>query len=164
MSNNNVLKTETNIEFEPQSKKYQDKLTTIVDQFTSVLDDYKKYYVFTNKNPEVDEYQNFYLENKNQLQNLNKDVFLMSSDIEKSIQDLNYLVTRLNAKLSGEKELTGELAKLMQNLKQTNNGADTMLYDTTFLYNKKYMQNVELLFGIVTILGLLFTLFKKKHT
>jgi len=150
-----------NNELEPQANKYQDKLNTITEQFTSVLDDYKKYYVFSNKNPEVDEYQTYYLENKSQLQNLNKEVFLISNDIERNIEKLNYIVTRLNAKLSGEKELTSELKQLMRNLKESDNGASIMLDDTTAIYNKKYIQNCEIVLGSVIILYLLFVLFKK---
>ena len=151
-----------NNELQPQAKKYQDKLNTATEQFNSVLDDFKKYYIFSNKNPEVDEYQNYYLENKSQLQNLNKDVFLISNDIESDIKKLNYIVTRLNAKLSGEKELTDELKKLLKNLKESDNGASIMLEDTTSIYNKKYIKNSELLLGIFVILYSLFVLFKKK--
>ena len=149
-------------ELEPEAQKHQDKLNTITEQFTSVLDDYKKYYIFSNKNPEVDEYQNYYLENKSQLQNLNKDVFLISNDIESSIEKLNYIVTRLNAKLSGEKELMDELKQLLRNLQDTDNGASIMLDDTTFIYNKKYIRNIEIAIGVLIMMYLLFTTFKKK--
>ena len=152
----------TDNKLEPESQKHQDKLNTITEQFNAVLDDYKKYYIFSNKNPEVDEYQNYYLENKSQLQNLNKDVFLISNDIESNIEKLNYIVTRLNAKLSGEKELTGELNQLLQHLNDTDNGATIMLYDTTYIYNKKYIQNIEIGIGGLIMIYLLFTTFTKK--
>ena len=51
----------SNAELEPESQKHQDKLKTITEQFSSILDDYKKYYIFSNKNPEVNEYQHYYL-------------------------------------------------------------------------------------------------------
>ena len=152
----------SNNELEPETNEYQTKLNMIVEQFSSVLDDFKKYYVFTNKNPEVDEYQHFYLENKSQLQNLNKDVFLIRNDIEQRIQKLNYIVTRLNAKLSSEKELNTELQELVNGLKQNDNGSIIMLQDTTYIYYQQYLLNIEMLIGIVTLIYFLFVLFKKK--
>jgi hypothetical protein len=149
-------------DLEPEPKEYKNKLNTIVQQFSSVLDDFKKYYVFTNKNPEVDEYQHFYLENKSQLQNFNKDVFLIRNDIEQNIKKLNYIVTRLNAKLSSEKELNKELVKLVDGLKQNDNGSSIMLYDTTYIYYQQYLLNIEMVIGILTLIYLLFVLFKKK--
>lgn len=149
-------------DLEPEPKEYQNKLNTIVQQFSSVLDDFKKYYVFTNKNPEVDEYQHFYLENKSQLQHFNKDVFLIRNDIEQNIKKLNYIVTRLNAKLSSEKELNKELVKLVDGLKQNGNGSSIMLYDTTYIYYQQYLLNIEMVIGILTLIYLLFVLFQKK--
>ena len=148
-------------QFQPQAQKYQTKLNTLMEQFPSVLDDYKKYYIFTNKNPEVDEYQHYYLENKTHLQNLNKDVFLIKGDIEKSIEQLDHIVTRLNAKLSGEKKLTGEFAKLLQNLKENDDGSSIMLEDSTTIYNKKYMKNWEMVIGIFIVIFSMFKTFKK---
>ena len=39
----------------PHAKKFNEKIKTIKDSFLSALDDFKKYYVFFHKNPEVDE-------------------------------------------------------------------------------------------------------------
>ena len=152
-----------NVELEPKPKEYQDKLNTLVEQFSSVLDDFKKYYVFTNKNPEVNEYQHFYLENKSQLQNLNKEVFLIRNDIETSIEKLNYIMTRMNGQLSSEKELKGELVKLVSNLKENENGAETMLVDTETTYSQQYILNVEIFCGIILVAYLVSKFFKDKN-
>lgn len=147
---------------ETKSKEYQDKINVFVEQFSSVLDDFKKYYVFTNKNPEVDEYQNFYLENKSHLENLNKEVFLVRNDIETDIKQLNNSMIRLNTNLSSEKELKDELTRLVDNLKDDETGSIVMLLDSTNIYKQKYLLNVELAFGIIMVGYLLFRIFKNK--
>ena len=111
---------------QPEAERYNEKINSLSEQFFSVLDDFTKYYVFYNKNPEVNEYQQIYLNNKSQLQNLNKNVFLLTNDIEKDIEKLNYIVTRLNAKLGDEKDLNGELLHLFGNLKNTTNSSSVM--------------------------------------
>lgn len=155
----NYLEDPNNLE--PEAKQYSEKITGLTEQFFSVLDDFTKYYVFYNKNPEVNEYQQIYLNNKSHLQNLNKNVFLLTNDIEKDIEKLNYVVTRLNAKLGDERDLSGEMLGLIDNLKNTTNSSSVMLDDTTSIYNKQYYSNINIFLGSVIILGLSIKIFRK---
>ena len=155
----NSLENTNNLQ--PEAQQYNEKINSLSEQFFSVLDDFTKYYVFYNKNPEVNEYQQIYLNNKSQLQNLNKNVFLLTNDIEKDIEKLSYIVTRLNAKLGNEKDLSGELLNLVGNLKNTTNSASVMLDDTTSIYNKQYYSNINIFLGSVIILGLFIKIFRK---
>ena len=140
---------------EPESQHFLSKLTVMKEQFASILDDFKKYYVFASKNPEVEEYQDNYLNSKTNLQKINKDVFTMSNDIEKKIEELNKIVMRLNAKLDSEKELDGELLILVNKIRNTKNGAETMLDDSVEIYNRQYYYNLEIFIGILLLLGVL---------
>ena len=151
----------TNNPLQPEAQKYEENITNLSEQFFSILDDFKKYYVFYNKNPEVNEYANFYLNSKSQLQNVNKEIFLITNSIETNIQKMNIHVVNVNRKLENEKELNGELVKLITNLKGTKNGAATMLDDSLLAYNNQYNTNIEIFAGIGIICVLLFTLFKK---
>ena len=72
-----------------QAKQFEEKIDTIKTQFFSALDDFKKYYVYYNKNPEVDEFQNYYLNSKSQLQNMSRDLFLATNSIDKHIEQLD---------------------------------------------------------------------------
>ena len=145
-----------NLDLQGASIKYNEKLNNLSSTFLSVLDDFKKYYVFTHKNPNVNEYQNYFLNNKSQLQNINKEVILISNDIKKDIEKIDYAVTRINAQLSDEKELNGELIKLVQNLKNSNNGSSMLLDETTTIYNNQYLLNLELgvcIFILLILIG-----------
>ena len=146
---------------QPEAERYNEKINSLSEQFFSVLDDFTKYYVFYNKNPEVNEYQQIYLNNKSQLQNLNKNVFLLTNDIEKDIEKLNYIVTRLNAKLGDEKDLNGELLHLFGNLKNTTNSSSVMLEDSVYIYNKQYYLNADIFLGIFMVLGLIMNLLQQ---
>jgi hypothetical protein len=48
------------IELIGQAQQFDEKINSIKTQFFSALDDFKKYYVYYNKNPEVNEFQNYY--------------------------------------------------------------------------------------------------------
>ena len=53
---------------DPEANRNQEKINSINSSFLSALDDFKKYYIFYHKNPDVDEYSdNFLNSNKDNL-------------------------------------------------------------------------------------------------
>ena len=100
----------------PHANKFNEKIKTIKGSFFSALDDFKKYYVYYNKNPEVDEFQNFFANSKGQLQNLNSEIFLVTNNIQKKIHDLDTEMQMISHKLNDEKDVNGELLKLIQKI------------------------------------------------
>ena len=147
---------------EPQAKQFDDKINNINTTFFSALDDYKKYYVYYNKNPEVNEFQNYYANSKSQLQNLSRDLFITTNNIDKNIEDLNTKMEAMSLKLQDEKKLNGELMKLISNLTNTKSGSELLIDDSKEEYNVQYYYNWELVIGIFIVGGLLITSFRSK--
>jgi len=129
----------------------EEKINNIEQQFFTALDDFKKYYVFYNKNPEVDEYKNFYTNSVGDLQRLNKDLFLNSNDIGRNIQDLNEEIISITDKLDDEKKINIDLTELLSNVENTQNGSLILINDSKTLYNIRYVKNIELFVGIILI-------------
>lgn len=141
---------------------FKDKINVTNDKFFSALDDFKKYYVYYNKNPEVDEFQNYYTNSKGQLQTLNRELFLTTNDIGKTMDFLDERVTTIALKLAAEKKTNIELTKLLPNIKNTQNGSELLINDSKSLYTNQYRNNVEIFIGIVVVSIMLGTLFKTK--
>ena len=146
-----------------QAKQFDEKINNIKNQFFSALDDFKKYYVYYNKNPEVNEFQNYYANSKGQLQTMSRDLFMTSNNIDKNIELLDKQMSEMTMKLQDEKKLNGELEKLLNNLKNTYNGSEILIDDSKNEYNLQYYYNIEIFLGIILISGLLATLFRKKN-
>jgi hypothetical protein len=144
-----------------KTSNIKEKLDTVNNQFFAALDDFTKYYVYVNKNPEVNEFQNFYSNSRGQLQSLTKDVFLINNDIEHQISEVNNNVQSISDKLIDEKELNVELTNLLSNLENTQNGSVILISDSKKLYNKQYVKNMELLVGILIASMVLRVVFKK---
>ena len=138
----------------PQANKNDEKIKGIKNSFFSALDDFKKYYVFYNKNPEVDEYQNFFSTSKGQLQGLNSDIFLITNNIQKNIKDLDTEMAAISNKLKDEKDLNGELLMIINNIRTTEDGSATMIDDAKEEYNIQYYKNWELFIGIIVFTGI----------
>ena len=88
---------------------FDEKIKGIKNSFFSALDDFKKYYVYYNKNPEVAEYQNFFTTSKGQLQEINSDIFVITNNIKNNMTMLNTEIKAISNNLNHEKDLNVEL-------------------------------------------------------
>jgi hypothetical protein len=135
----------------PHANKFNEKIKTIKDSFFSALDDFKKYYVYYHKNPEVNEFQNFFTNSKGQLQKLNAEIFLLTNIIQQNIKDLDTEMQITSNKLEGEKNLNEELLKLINRIQTTQDGSAIMIDDAKEEYNIQYYKNWEMFFGIIIL-------------
>jgi hypothetical protein len=143
--------------------RFNERIQSIKTQFFSALDDFKKYYVFHNKNPEVDEYQNYYMTNKNQLQTMSNEILSISNEINDQINALDIKMADASNKLKEEKQLYEQLLLLMNRLQTTQNGSEILIDDSKIKYNTQYLKNAELFIGIMLVSVSLIVLFKKKQ-
>jgi len=143
-----------------QSTQFNEKINTIKSQFFSALDDFKKYYVYYNKNPEVNEFQNYYVSSKGQLQSMSRDLFLTTNNINKSIEDLDKKMTDISKQLDEEKELNKKMMALVGNLENTKNGSELLIDDSKENYNRQWRKNIEMCLSIIFISVCLAKVFK----
>lgn len=140
---------------------YDEKIDNLKTEFFSVLDDYKKYYVYYNKNPEVNEFQNYYSNSKNQLQTISKKLYSITDEIKANIEKLDKDMLLVAKNLEEEKDKNAKLTMLYNNLDNTQNGSEILITDTKSEYNKQYYTNINMFIGILIISSLLVKTFKK---
>jgi hypothetical protein len=138
-----------------------EKIQSIKTQFFSALDDFKKYYVYYNKNPEVDEFQNYYANSKGQLQTMSKELFLTTNSIDKHIEILDNEMKDIAVKLEAEKKSNDEMEKMFNNLQNTKNGSTILIEESKEEYNNQYYANWEMILGIFVVSGILATQFRQ---
>ncbi len=156
-----ILETETNNnELIGPAKLFDEKITSIEGQFFSALEDFKKYYVYFNKNPEVDEFQNYYSNSKSQLQTMSKEVRNITLSIDKQIEALNIQMSGISEKIQREKELNEKLKSKLHNLENTQNGSEILVDDSKTAYNIQYVRNWEMFIGVLIVTGLIFKIYK----
>jgi hypothetical protein len=144
-------------------KVFEEKINTINNQFFAALDDFKKYYVYFNKNPEVDEFQHYYSNSKSQLQTLNKDLFLTTNDIGTDIDKLNTEIQQVSADIDVERDKFIELTDILTNIENTQTGSETLISDAKTLYNIRYVKNIEIMTGILVVSVMLRVVFNKQQ-
>lgn len=138
-----------------EAKQFEEKINSINSSFLSALDNFKKYFIYYQMNPDVDEYSDNFLNTKGQLQKLSSNMFTITNNIETSIEQLDNNISNISEKLTKEKAKNTKLEKLLSSLQSTEKGADILINDSKVEYNLVYFKNVELFVGILFILALL---------
>lgn len=138
-----------------QNNQFKEKIKAMKSQFFAALDDFKKYYVYYNKNPEVDEFQNNYENSKSQLQTLSDQLLRTTYSINNHIDKLDADMSDITEQIEKEKERNIKLTYALNNLEKTQNGSEVLIDDYKEKYNIQYYKNVQLYYGILIIITIL---------
>ena len=130
---------------------FKEKLQTLNQQLPAILDDFKKYYVFFNKNPEYPEYQNSFENIKGNMNKLSSDLFMLSNDVQSSTGELNKKLFALNVLIQEEKERNRKLKLKLGIIEHKNNAATELIYDYKNMYSEEYLRNWALFVSILII-------------
>ena len=130
---------------------FKEKLQTLNQQLPAILDDFKKYYVFFNKNPEYPEYQNSFENIKGNMNKLSSDLFMVSNDVESATNEINKKLFALNVLIQKEKERNRELKLKLGIVEHKNSAATELIYDYKNMYSEEYLRNWALFLSILII-------------
>lgn len=146
-----------------QLEKYKTSLATIQQQFPSVLDDFKKYYVLSNKEPDSNEYKQLYLSIKGNMEELFSQLFFITNNAQKDIDELNKSLLDLNSQIDEEKKKNNKYKSEVNNLQGNTNGSHKLSTNYSTLYTKQCVRNNIMFFGVILISLGLFNIFKNKQ-
>jgi len=140
---------EINISDFTDPSQFNRQIQNLKDQLPSILDDFKKYYVFYNKNPEYPEYQTMFNNTKNNLNNLNSQLFIISNNVESKTDKLNKKLLELDILIKKEKEENRSLKRKLGIVEQKNDSTDEMIYNYKQTYDIEYLRNWGLFLSII---------------
>jgi len=129
--------------------EFRSKLETLQSQLPGVLEDFKKYYVAYNKNPEYPDYQQMFANAKSNLTDIGSKLFDLLNDIQYDTDDLNQKILCLNAAIVQEKNKNRMLKKGLGIIEEKNNASTEMIDDYRTIYDEGYLRNWGLFLSIV---------------
>jgi uncharacterized protein YecE (DUF72 family) len=141
---------------------FKEKLKTLNKQLPAILDDFKKYYVFFNKNPEYPEYQNLFENIKANMTKLGSELFMLSNDVQSSTNEINVKLFSLDKLIHNEKERNRKLKKSLGIAENENNAATELITDYKYMYSEEYLRNWALFLSIAVI-GVFISKIKKPN-
>lgn len=128
---------------------YLHDIEAIQEKLPSILDDFKKYYVFYNKNPTYVEYQTTFENLKSNLNSITSDLFKIMNGVEKNINSISTNFTELNELITYEKTKNNRLKGIYNRIHNKYSGSKTMIDEYKQIYNQKFMNNVFIFIGII---------------
>lgn len=135
----------------PKPNKFTENLEKLKSQLPVVLDEFKKYYVFFNKNPEYQEYQNMFQNIKSNLNNINSELFSLSNEVQSNTDKINQKLFAIDILIKKERERNRELKRKLGIVEHKNNAASEMISDYQNMYDSGYLRNWALFLGILVV-------------
>lgn len=143
--------TETEIDNVRNPIYFRQQLEKLQSQLPAILNDFSKYYVFFNKNPEYSEYEKMFENLKGNLNNINSELFALSNNVELSIEEINKKLLVLNILIEKEKKKNKELKFKLGIAEHKNNAASELIYDYKDMYESEYLRNWALFLSILVV-------------
>lgn len=132
-------------------EEFISQINTLKEKLPSILEDFRKYYIFYNKNPEYDEYQQFFENIKSNLQKINSELFMTSNNIEKGTEIINSRLQKIDMLIAKEKIKNKQLKRRLGIIEKKYDGSDELISDYKEIYNLDYLNNFALLFGVILL-------------
>ena len=137
----------------------KEKLNELKSKLPFILEDFKKSYVLYNKDTEYNEYQQTFAHDKNNLDNLNSDLFMLENKVHVSIDKINEHLVKLNVQIMEEKSENKLLKKQLGIIEVDVNSTDEMIHDYKKKYEMQYTHNWGLLLTIFVAWGAISVVF-----
>jgi hypothetical protein len=147
-----------------QTVEFNNKIKTLQEKLPAILDDFKKYYVFFNKNPTYSEYQKIYENLNGNLNSIGNELLTMTSEIEKNTKNIGDFLLKINQSIEKEKNKNSKLKSIESNINNSYNGSRVMINEYKETYNLKYYNNILMFIGIIIGGTTLIKVFANKNT
>jgi hypothetical protein len=148
----------------PKPEQFIQNLETLQSQLTPILDDFKKYYVFYNKNPEYQEYQTNFQNIKGNLNNINSQLFTLSNSVQSSTDQLNKKLFGLDILIKKERETNKKLKRAVGIVENKNNVTSELILNYKTMYDSGYLRNWALFLATIIVGISIKIIFKKPQT
>jgi SMC interacting uncharacterized protein involved in chromosome segregation len=127
---------------------YQD-LNSLKSSMPTFLNNFKSDFINFNLNPQNEEYQNAFENDKNMLNNINNDTVELFKTVGKNTINLNDALFELNTLIKEAKIENKELKAKLGLLNNEMSASDELISDYKEMYNYGYLRNCGLVLCII---------------
>ena len=131
---------------------YKQKLNVYNDQFYYAMDDLEKSYINTMLYPDNNEYNQIYSKQMGTVESIESNVFIITNNIQKNIDDLNNNLKNVNNKIKNEQLKNNNLKDIKNGFKSDGNGSELMIQESKQMYNEQRYTNITMLVGIFLLM------------
>lgn len=144
----------------PDPSKFREKIATMNSQLPAMLDDFKKYYVFSNKTPDYPEYQQMFQNIQSNLNSMNSNLFMLSNDVQSNTDTMNKNLFKVDVLIKEERKRNRHLKSRLGIVEHKINASSELIYDYMEMYDLGYLRNWALFLSILVALGLISRIYR----
>jgi hypothetical protein len=127
----------------------QNRITSLQEKLPPILDDFKKYYVFFNKNPTYSEYQTIYANLQGNINSTANELSSISKDVITNLQSIGDALLKMNNFIEIEKNKNSKLKSIESKINNKYNGSKIMIEEYKQIYTEDYIKNILIFVGII---------------
>ena len=139
----------TNLNDFENPQMFISKLHALREQLPHILDDFIKYYVFYNKNPDYPEYSQMFDNIKGNLNTINSNLFILSNAVDVTTGKISQKLSGLDELIQKEKKVNRALKRKLGILEQQIDSTYELIYDYNQMYDEGYLRNWALFLSIL---------------
>ena len=144
--------------------EFQQQIKTLQQKFSSVLEDFKKAYISYQSNPTT---LTNYNEKTQAIKAVFSQIFIIDNNIQKETDDINSVISKLNASMEIYKSSNSDLEKKYQDVSGVIHGSNIMISDYDKMYYDDFLNNLIMIIGTIIlfwiIVRILFPVIAKKN-
>ena len=142
------LEQDNSIDDLTKPQVFLSQINTLKEKLPSILDDFKKYFVLYNKDPNYPEYQNMFETVKSNLTTLSSSLFMVSNEVDSNTDKISDVFNRLDVLIKKEKKVNIMLKRRLGIVEQKANSTDEMIDNYSEVYDIGYLRNWGLFISI----------------
>jgi len=145
-----------------QSNKFTQELNNLRSQLPTMISDFKKYYVFYNKNPEYQEYQTMFENIKGNLTNISGKLFTLSNEVQGNIDKINITFSQQDDFIKKEKDKNSKLKAKLGIIEDKSNASFELISNYKDIYNSHYLRNWGIFLSTLVIMSTITKVYKPR--
>ena len=130
---------------------FKEKIQTLQQQLPSILDEFNKYFVLYNTDPNYPEFETTFNNVKQNLNNMGASLFMVSNNVDINIENINKVFKTLDILITKERVKNRELKRKLGIVEDKNNSSKELIDNYNEMYDTDYLRNWGLFLSSVVV-------------
>jgi hypothetical protein len=130
---------------------FTEKVDTLQQQLQPILDDFQKYFVLYNRDPNYPEYETMFNNIKQNLNSTGSSLFMISNDVDANIDNINKEFKKLDILITKERNENRELKRKLNIIEKEVHGSKELIDDYNEMYDLDYLRNWGLFLSSIVV-------------